>query len=222
MIFPGQSLEIPDSATAADPAPIREPTAPYVVRPGDTLSEIAFRYGVSIDDLQLLNELPDPHLIAVGQTLVVPAMVEVADAREAPVVERPSRPQLESIIDDPASEEHVDPGLIKAISWVESRWDQGALSSAGAVGVMQLQPATTNWLETEVFGHELNESESIYDNVKGGIRLYRILLDETGNEELAIMAYYQGLTPTLEGCVYDETRRYLDAVRVVRQTFWPQ
>jgi soluble lytic murein transglycosylase-like protein len=64
------------------------------------------------------------------------------------------------------------------------------LSSTGAIGVMQLQPATTAWLETEVFGHELNESESIYDNVKGGIRLYRILLDETGDQELAIMAYY--------------------------------
>jgi len=44
----------------------------YTVRAGDTLAQIALRYGVSIADLASLNELADPNLILVGQRLFIP------------------------------------------------------------------------------------------------------------------------------------------------------
>lgn len=46
----------------------------YVVQPGDTLSVLSQRFGVSIASLVSLNGLTDPSRIAVGQQLVVPAI----------------------------------------------------------------------------------------------------------------------------------------------------
>lgn len=221
LIFPAQALAIPETTADETSATYVGPTSSYTVQPGETLGEIALLYDLTTADLQSLNGLADPNLLSIGQQLIVPARAPAIAAPQQAPVERPSLPKLDAIIDDLARSDEVDPSLIKAIAYVESGWDQGAVSSAGAIGVMQLQPGTTTWLETEVFEHELNESESIYDNIKGGVRLFRILLDETGNEELAIMAYYQGLGATLEGRVYEETKRYVDAVNVVRQAFWP-
>jgi LysM repeat protein len=45
---------------------------PYVVQPGDTLGEIAQRFGSSVDALMRANGIDDPDLILVGQILCVP------------------------------------------------------------------------------------------------------------------------------------------------------
>lgn len=45
---------------------------PYVVQPGDTLSEIAQRFGSSVDALVRANGIDDPDLIFAGQILCVP------------------------------------------------------------------------------------------------------------------------------------------------------
>ena len=43
----------------------------HVVRPGDTLYELAYQYGVPMSRLILDNQLPDPSQLVVGQTLVI-------------------------------------------------------------------------------------------------------------------------------------------------------
>ena len=64
------------------PTPIQSPTptatatprtAVYVVVPGDTLSGIAQRYGVSVSELMALNGLGEGDILSVGQELRVPA-----------------------------------------------------------------------------------------------------------------------------------------------------
>jgi LysM repeat protein len=45
----------------------------YVVQPGDTLSRIADRFGVSVQALQQANGIADQDVITVGQTLIIPA-----------------------------------------------------------------------------------------------------------------------------------------------------
>lgn len=45
----------------------------YVVQPGDTLSDISKRYGVTVTDLWIANRLNSPHVLRAGQSLVIPS-----------------------------------------------------------------------------------------------------------------------------------------------------
>jgi LysM repeat protein len=214
LIFPGQVLEIVGGQ--------RDDSGPqnYQVRPGDTLTAISQRFGVSLAALMEANGLTDPDLIVAGETLIIPSP-EVSDFVGFLPSTAPSDPELEAIIDEMAAVEGVDPGLVRALAWVESEWRQDAVSPVGAVGVMQVMPGTAAWLESEVFGYPLNEDTSVYDNVKAGVKLLRILLDATGDTELAIAAYYQGQGATASGLMYDDTRAYVKSVLRVKERFWP-
>ena len=44
----------------------------YVVQPGDTLGDIAVRFGVSVMALQVQNQIPNSELIIPGQALLIP------------------------------------------------------------------------------------------------------------------------------------------------------
>jgi LysM repeat protein len=48
-------------------------TTEHIVQPGQTLREIGDLYGISWEELASVNNLPNPNLIQVGQTLIVPA-----------------------------------------------------------------------------------------------------------------------------------------------------
>jgi LysM repeat protein len=52
---------------APTPAPLV-----YIVQEGDTLSAIAQRYGVTIDEIVAANGLPNPDVLSIGQTIVIP------------------------------------------------------------------------------------------------------------------------------------------------------
>jgi LysM repeat protein len=52
--------------------PTSRPPSYYAVRPGDTLGDIAFFYGVSVDALASENRIDDPDRIAVGERLLIP------------------------------------------------------------------------------------------------------------------------------------------------------
>lgn len=76
LIYVGQTLTIPGVNTTT-----REEIT-YVVRPGDTLSEIALRYGVSVSQLAGINNIQNPNLIYPGQVLRIcegEATVEISD-----------------------------------------------------------------------------------------------------------------------------------------------
>ncbi|NTU64470.1 MAG: LysM peptidoglycan-binding domain-containing protein, partial [Chloroflexi bacterium] len=57
-------------------APTKTPTPAnvqkYTVEFGDTLSEIARKFDVSVDDIKALNNLPNPDILSEGQVLLVP------------------------------------------------------------------------------------------------------------------------------------------------------
>lgn len=60
------------SGASAPDVTATPPGTIYIVRAGDTLSRIAQQYGVTIDDLMAANDLTDPNLLNVGQTLIIP------------------------------------------------------------------------------------------------------------------------------------------------------
>ena len=73
MVVAGQKLVLPGSrrATAAA-APRALPTAPYTVKSGETLSEIADRFGTSTERLIQLNGISNPNLVVAGTRLAIP------------------------------------------------------------------------------------------------------------------------------------------------------
>lgn len=52
---------------------ITRQAATYIVQPGDTLGQIAIAYNIDVETLQAANDLPDPNVISVGWTLLIPA-----------------------------------------------------------------------------------------------------------------------------------------------------
>jgi soluble lytic murein transglycosylase-like protein len=111
-----------------------------------------------------------------------------------------------------AREHGVHPDLAYAVAAVESSFDPLARSPKGALGLMQLMPETA-----ERFGVE--DPLDPADNVRGGVRFLRYLLDLFGGDlRLALAAYNAGENAVLAiGRVppYQETRTYV--AKVIRR-----
>ncbi|HSK08832.1 MAG TPA: transglycosylase SLT domain-containing protein [Vicinamibacterales bacterium] len=121
------------------------------------------------------------------------------------------REQFDGLIVRHAEARGVRPDLVRAVVQVESGYNPGAISVKGAMGLMQLMPATAASLGVKrPFDPE--------ENIRGGVTYLRQLLDlYEGNEELALAAYNAG-----PGAVerhgnrippYRETRDYVRKVR---------
>jgi hypothetical protein len=117
--------------------------------------------------------------------------------------------EYESIINSCALQYGVDKSLVKAVIHAESGYDPHAVSPKGAQGLMQLMPKTAQ-------GLKVNNSFDPSDNIRGGVRYLRFLLDTfKGDVTLALAAYNAGLSRVARyGGVppYEETRNYVARV----------
>jgi LysM repeat protein len=216
-ILSGEVLLIPVPGAGASKDAVEENEisggGTYEVRLGDTLSEIAERFGIPLIAIVRANDLTDPNVIAKGETLIIPAV-------ESPLV-RPVAPEMEALLERFAATEGLNPGLVKAVAYVESGWNQDVVSYTGAVGVMQIQPSTGYWLERDVFGFDLNIETSAHDNIRVGVRYLALLYDLTGDTNTAIAAYYQGYAALDSGILYEDTIQYVASVNAIWDRFWP-
>ena len=90
----------------------------------------------------------------------------------------------------------VDEALVYAVIKTESNFDETAVSSENAKGLMQIQKNTFEWVMTKmgVEGY-LHTYDQVLDpevNIKYGTFLLSILLDEYGDEKTALCAYNAG------------------------------
>ena len=94
--------------------------------------------------------------------------------------------EYEGIIMQASRRFKVDPSLVKALIKAESDFDNRAISSKGAQGLMQLMPETANAMEvTNPFSPE--------ENIFGGTRYFSLLLERFNNDKvLALAAYNAG------------------------------
>ena len=93
---------------------------------------------------------------------------------------------LEEIFTEASERYQVPKNLIKAIAKAESDFDPAATSRCGAQGVMQLMPATAQYLGVE-------DAYDPYQNIMGGTKYISQLLDKyDGNVQLALAAYNAG------------------------------
>ena len=118
------------------------------------------------------------------------------------------RQRFGQIIDDAAQASQLDSALITSMIRVESGGDPGAISPAGAKGLMQLIDSTAR---------ELGVKDSLdpKENIHGGSRYMRQMLDRFGDLKLALAAYnagpaaverYGGIPP------FEETQGYVERV----------
>jgi hypothetical protein len=113
----------------------------------------------------------------------------------------------EVIVRKIAGEERFDLDLVLAIARQESGFRMNSISSAGAVGLMQLMPGTAKRFNVDICDPE--------DNVRGAIRYLRLLQKKYQNPLYVLAAYNAG-----EGAVeqsrgvplYPETVRYVSAI----------
>jgi soluble lytic murein transglycosylase len=102
----------------------------------------------------------------------------------------------EDIIRQQAAEKHLDPALIAAVIYAESKFDPRP-SSAGAEGLMQLMPQTAEFLARRSGGTRFTPADlgTPQINIEYGSYYLRYLLDQYGGQEmLAIAAYNAGET----------------------------
>jgi len=178
----------------------------YTVRGGDTLGSIAAAHGTTVRALAALNNIANPNVLPVGRRLSVPG-----GSPSLPGTAPTSSSAVAALLQLYADRHGVDPALARAIAWQESRWTQSARSSVGAIGVMQLMPATARWFGPAVLGRRINP-RVLEDNIEGGVAYLGWLQRQSGDTRTTIGAYYQGLTAMRTRGPYDDTRDYIASV----------
>ncbi len=98
---------------------------------------------------------------------------------------------VQAIVAAAASEHQLDPALINAMIWVESRFDPKAKSPSGARGLMQLMPATAAYLAKRMGEHNARAYDPEF-NVRAGALYLAEMRQKFGDEQLAVAAYHAG------------------------------
>lgn len=142
----------------------------------------------------------------VGDAAAVPGSAAIAAGRET----------VAAMVRRMAKQEGIDPNLALAIAQQESHFSQNARSAAGAIGVMQLMPATAAALGVNPY--------SLEGNIRGGMRYLKANLDRFGGRmDLAAAAYNAGpnRASLRNGQIPDiaETRNYVRRVSAHYRAF---
>jgi soluble lytic murein transglycosylase len=133
----------------------------------------------------------------------------------------------ESIVRGHAKNYELEPALLAAVIEQESKFDANAKSSAGAIGLMQLQPATAKGIAVRTGGSKFVVSD-LYNpeiNVRYGAWYLHHLLAKYGDERLALAAYNAGQKNVDDwradggGIQFAETRAYVDKVEHLKTIY---
>lgn len=117
-------------------------------------------------------------------------------------------PRIDAAIEAFSSKYNVDPLLVRAIMKAESSFQPFALSTSGAMGLMQLMPGTAE-------GLGVTDPYNIEQNIRGGVQYLSYQLETFNDLKLALAAYnagpnavkkYGGIPP------YEQTQKYVEAV----------
>jgi len=135
--------------------------------------------------------------------------------------------RYEAIVRGHARNYRLDPALLAAVIYQESKFHSEAKSDSGAIGLMQLLPSTAQGIALHTGGSKFRTSD-LYDpeiNVRYGAWYLRHLLDKYGDEQTALAAYNAGQENVDrwradgEGIPFAETRAYVDRVESLKKIY---
>ena len=135
--------------------------------------------------------------------------------------------RYEEIVRGHARNYDLDPALLAAVIYQESKFRADARSPSGAVGLMQLLPATAHGIAVRTGGTRFRV-EDLLDpeiNVRYGSWYLRHLIRKYGDERTALAAYNAGQTNVdrwrreRSGIAFAETRDYVDRVSELRELY---
>lgn len=182
-----------------------KPVKRHVVREGETLTSIADRNGTTIRVLASINKLDPADVLPVGVRLVVP--------KASTTVVTPSA--VKDSIGRWAAHYGVSARLARALAWQESGFQSHVRSTVGAAGVMQVTPATWDFVERFLIGRRVARTAD--GNVRVGVAYLAHLLSEfKGDVRLAVASYYQGPGGVRRNGLFEETEQFVANVLALR------
>jgi soluble lytic murein transglycosylase len=126
-----------------------------------------------------------------------------------------------------AREHHLDPALLAAVIYQESKFNSDAKSSSGAIGLMQLTPATARGIAIRTHGSAFH-TQDLYNpeiNIRYGAWYLDNLFQKYGSERLVLAAYNAGQgnvdrwRANGEPIQFPETKAYVERVEDLKQIY---
>lgn len=133
----------------------------------------------------------------------VPAEADVI--HDADIINKPRAAKIRNIIREAASRYSVHPLLIESIIKVESNFNPRAVSTKGAMGLMQLMPGTAREIG-------VTRPFDPYQNVMGGTYYYKLMLERFGDHKKALYAFNCGPARVQNKNVPRESLDYANSV----------
>lgn len=135
--------------------------------------------------------------------------------------------RYQAIVRGHAQHYRLNPALLAAVIEQESKFNASARSSTGAIGLMQLQPATAKGIAIHTGGNDfvLADLDNPEINVRYGSWYLRHLLDKYHDERLALAAYNAGQANVDdwrskgEDIQFSETRAYVSRVERLKEIY---
>ena len=144
-------------------------------------------------------------MLLVGTHLAIPAKLVERTALTASAIDVRER------LDRWASRLGVSVSLVRALSWMESGYQPGVVSSVGARGVLQLLPMTRAFAAEVLAARPI--PSTLDGDIEAGVLVLRHLLDQFGGDErLALAAWYQGEAAVKKYGVYKVTKPFVTDV----------
>lgn len=155
-------------------AGLREKTGDAIVNGGVSFTDLFESY---LDPRQTVSQPATSQMIMETAPFMASPAIKVGDAE--------SRQKIENGISRAAEKYQLPPQLIRAVMKAESNFNPQAVSSAGAQGLMQLMPKTARAMG-------VTNSFDIEQNIEGGAKYLKSMMDRFKSVPLALAAYNAG------------------------------
>lgn len=205
----GQVLTIPPSSYVPAPSSSAQLTSATAASTTEAASS------TSAGTQQTLVDAPTPsgsfcaNFPAPSGSVPLPALLSAS----------PDRLALRPLFVQWANYYGVVPQLVEAIAWQESGWQEGVVSSDGAVGIGQIIPSTAQFIDDDLIGEQLNPANAA-DNIRMEAAFLGFLADlEGGNFCKTVAAYYEGPLNLQNDGVFAITEPYVEDVAALVPEF---